>query len=106
MKIKTAFILCAGFGKRLHTLTLKQPKPLITIKNRFNVNIGYSDHTPSIEASIAAVALGAKIIEKHFTLNKKDKGPDHQASLEPNEFKLMVIGSHDNITIFNNNILE
>ena len=54
------------------------------------MNVGYSDHTKGIEASVAAVALGAKIIEKHFTLNNKLDGPDHKASLEPNELNLLV----------------
>ena len=61
-----------------------------TIKNKFNVSVGYSDHTLSIEASIAAVALGAEIIEKHFTLNSSDKGPDHSSSLEPAKFHELV----------------
>ncbi len=60
------------------------------IKNKFRVQVGYSDHTPGIEAAIAAVALGARVIEKHFTLDKKMPGPDHQASLEPDELKRMV----------------
>ena len=61
-----------------------------TIRKTFNINIGYSDHTKGIEISIAAVALGAKVIEKHITLDNKMKGPDHQASLEPSSFKEMV----------------
>ena len=61
-----------------------------TIKKEFDVSIGYSDHTKNIEVAIAAVALGANIIEKHFTLKKELPGPDHRASLEPNEFKNMV----------------
>lgn len=56
----------------------------------FGVDIGYSDHTNGIEVPIAAVALGAKIIEKHFTLDRKLPGPDHQASLEPSELNAMV----------------
>ena len=60
------------------------------IKDEFNVNIGYSDHTLGIEVPIAAVALGAKIIEKHFTLDKNMEGPDHKASLDPSELSLMV----------------
>lgn len=60
------------------------------IKEEFNLNVGYSDHTLGIEVPIAAVALGAKIIEKHFTLDRKMKGPDHSASLEPAELKLMI----------------
>jgi N,N'-diacetyllegionaminate synthase len=62
-----------------------------SIKKEFNVEIGYSDHTPGIEVPIAAVALGATIIEKHFTLDKNMKGPDHKASLDPHELKTMVI---------------
>ena len=61
-----------------------------TIKDEFNVEVGYSDHTSGIEVAIAAVALGAKIIEKHITLDKSMPGPDHAASAEINEFKLMV----------------
>ncbi len=63
---------------------------MLTIKNKFNVEIGYSDHTQGIEIAIASVAIGAKIIEKHFTLDKKMAGPDHIASLEPDELKAMV----------------
>ena len=61
-----------------------------SIKKELNVNIGYSDHTLGIEVPIAAVALGAKIIEKHFTIDKSLPGPDHLASLEPDELKRMV----------------
>ncbi len=61
-----------------------------TLKQRFGVKVGYSDHTLGIEVPIAAVALGAQIIEKHFTLDKNMEGPDHKASLEPNELKKMV----------------
>lgn len=60
------------------------------IHEAFGVAIGYSDHTRGIEVPIAAVALGAKVIEKHFTLNHDFPGPDHKASLEPNELKSMV----------------
>jgi N,N'-diacetyllegionaminate synthase len=63
---------------------------MITIKHAFNVKIGFSDHTPGIEISIAAVALGAELIEKHFTLDKKMDGPDHKASIEPEEFGCMI----------------
>lgn len=65
-------------------------KAMITIRESFKVNIGYSDHTPGIEVPIAALALGAKVIEKHFTLDKNLPGPDHKASLEPFELKEMV----------------
>lgn len=61
-----------------------------SIKNKFGVSIGYSDHTLGIEIPIAAVALGAEVIEKHFTLDKEMEGPDHKASLEPLELKEMV----------------
>jgi len=63
---------------------------MLTIKNKFNVKVGYSDHTLGIEIPIAAVALGAKIIEKHFTLDRTLPGPDHIASLEPKELIEMV----------------
>ena len=61
-----------------------------TIQNELGVQVGYSDHTIGIEVPIAAVALGAKIIEKHFTLDKSMSGPDHAASLDPEELKAMV----------------
>lgn len=60
------------------------------IKDEYQVAVGYSDHTKGIEVPIAAVALGASIIEKHFTLDKNMEGPDHKASLEPEELKTMV----------------
>ena len=64
---------------------------MLTIKAAFpGISVGYSDHTPGIEASIAAAALGAEVIEKHFTLDKTMEGPDHKASLEPRELKTMV----------------
>ena len=61
-----------------------------TVKEAFKVKVGYSDHTLGIEVPIAAVALGARVIEKHFTLDKNMEGPDHKASLDPIELKLMV----------------
>ncbi len=61
-----------------------------TIKEEFNVKVGYSDHTKGIEVPIAAVALGATVIEKHFTLDRNMEGPDHKASLEPDELKSMI----------------
>ncbi|MDB4037921.1 N-acetylneuraminate synthase [Candidatus Thioglobus sp.] len=63
---------------------------MITIKDELGVKIGYSDHTQGIEISIAAVALGASVIEKHFTLDRTLPGPDHAASLEPEELKAMI----------------
>jgi N,N'-diacetyllegionaminate synthase len=65
-------------------------KAMQTIAHAFNIDVGYSDHTLGIEVDIAAVAMGAKVIEKHFTLDKTMEGPDHQASLEPEELKAMV----------------
>jgi N,N'-diacetyllegionaminate synthase len=62
-----------------------------TIGHAFGVTTGYSDHTPGIEVAIAAVALGAVVIEKHFTLDRNLPGPDHKASLEPDELKAMVL---------------
>lgn len=61
-----------------------------TMRDRFGVSVGYSDHTQGIEVPVAAVALGATVIEKHFTLDKTMEGPDHPASLEPDELKEMV----------------
>lgn len=63
---------------------------MLTIAKKVSVPIGYSDHTLGIEVPIAAVALGAKVIEKHFTLDRNLPGPDHKASLEPQELKAMV----------------
>lgn len=63
---------------------------MATLRERFRLDVGYSDHTLGIEIPIAAVALGAVIIEKHFTLSREMEGPDHKASLEPDELKEMV----------------
>ena len=65
-------------------------KAMCTIANEYKVRIGYSDHSEGIEVSIAAVVLGATVIEKHFTLDKNLEGPDHKASLEPYELIAMV----------------
>jgi N,N'-diacetyllegionaminate synthase len=64
---------------------------MLTIQQEFGVAVGFSDHTLGIEVDIAAVAMGASIIEKHFTLDKTMNGPDHKASLEPDELKAMVL---------------
>jgi N,N'-diacetyllegionaminate synthase len=61
-----------------------------TLREAFGVRVGYSDHTQGIEVAIAAAALGASVIEKHFTMDRNLPGPDHRASLEPNELKAMV----------------
>jgi len=94
-------ILKTGFPKDMIALlhaNTEYPTPykdvnllaMISLQQRFGVTTGYSDHTPGIEIPVAAVALGAMIIEKHFTLDPNMKGPDHKASLEPNELKAMV----------------
>lgn len=63
---------------------------MLTLKEHCGLDVGYSDHTQGIEVSIAAVAMGAKVIEKHFTLSKTMEGPDHKASLEPNELAALI----------------
>ena len=65
-------------------------RAMITIGNTFDIAFGYSDHTLGIEVDIAAVAMGARCIEKHFTLDSTMEGPDHKASLEPSELKSMI----------------
>ncbi len=65
-------------------------RAMLTIRAAFGVEVGYSDHTSGIEVAVAAVALGATVIEKHLTLDRTLPGPDHKASLEPPEFKAMV----------------
>lgn len=65
-------------------------RALVTLREKFNLPVGYSDHTNGIEVAIAAVAMGASVIEKHFTLDRNMEGPDHKASLEPDELKNMV----------------
>ena len=78
--------------------TTEYPTPILevnlramqSIQSAFGVAVGYSDHTEGIEVAIAAVALGATVIEKHFTLNRTLPGPDHKASLQPEELKAMV----------------
>lgn len=80
--------------------TTEYPTPMNEVNLRamqsmqaaFGVAVGYSDHTAGIEVAIAAVAMGARVIEKHFTLDRTLPGPDHQASLEPDELKAMVAG--------------
>jgi N,N'-diacetyllegionaminate synthase len=94
-------IMSTGFSKEklivLHCTT-EYPTPfeevnltaMNSIQKAFGVRVGYSDHTKGTEVPIAAVALGAVIIEKHFTLDRNMEGPDHKASLEPDELKAMV----------------
>ena len=91
----------SGTARSLITLlhcTTEYPTPMEEVNLRamtsmqaaFGVAVGYSDHTAGIEVAIAAAALGATVIEKHFTLDKKLPGPDHNASLEPKELKAMI----------------
>lgn len=91
----------AGTARSLITVlhcTTEYPTPMSdvnlramqSIQTAFGVAVGYSDHTAGIEVSIAAAALGASVIEKHFTLDRNLPGPDHKASLEPDELKAMV----------------
>ena len=102
-EIKNAIKILTTNGTKKKYITLMQctsayPAPydeinlntIATLRSIFKLNIGFSDHSLGIQASIAAVALGAKVIEKHLTLNKKLKGPDHRASLDPKEFKFMT----------------
>ena len=63
---------------------------MITMRQAFDLPVGYSDHTPGIEVAVAAVALGASVLEKHLTLSREMPGPDHRASLEPGDFAAMV----------------
>ena len=79
---------------------------MYTIKKEFGVEVGYSDHTTGIEVPIAAVAIGASVIEKHFTLDKTLPGPDHLASLDGEELKAMVAGIRKVEQIFGNGIKE
>ena len=65
-------------------------RAMLTLQKEFGCEVGYSDHTPGIEVPVAAVAMGAAIIEKHFTLDRNMEGPDHKASLEPEELTAMV----------------
>ncbi len=104
-EIKEALDVLKASGAKLENIsvlhcTSEYPAPLneinlramCTIKELFKVNVGYSDHTLGIEVSLAAVALGAKVIEKHLTLDRNFDGPDHKASLTPDEFKMLVKG--------------
>jgi N,N'-diacetyllegionaminate synthase len=102
-EIKAALAVLQRFGTPLGNITVlhcntEYPTPMEdvnlqamkTLEFELGVPIGYSDHTLGIEVPIAAVALGAKVIEKHFTLDRNMLGPDHKASLEPQELKEMV----------------
>ncbi len=102
-EIETALDVLIKFGAEKNNITVlhcntEYPTPMedvnlkamLTIKEKLGVEIGYSDHTLGIEVPVAAVALGATVIEKHFTLDRNLSGPDHKASLEPQELKDMV----------------
>lgn len=103
-EIEEALTVLIQYGAKREDITIlhcntEYPTPMedvnlmamITIGQAFGVKIGYSDHTLGIEVPIAATALGATVIEKHFTLDRNLPGPDHKASLEPEELKAMVI---------------
>lgn len=102
-EIEAAIKVLTRFGTPRQEITLlhcttEYPAPkneinlraMVTMRTHFGLPVGYSDHTQGIEIPVAAVALGACVIEKHFTLNRTMVGPDHAASLEPNELKTMV----------------
>jgi N,N'-diacetyllegionaminate synthase len=102
-EIKRAVNTLINFGTNRRKIILMQctsayPAPynevnlntINTLRHMFKLNVGFSDHSLGTQASIAAVALGARVIEKHFTLSNKLKGPDHKASLNPQNFKYMV----------------
>lgn len=83
---------CSEYPADISQINLKA---ITTLKNKFNLDVGYSDHTTSTIVPSLAVMMGATIIEKHFTIDKKMSGPDHVASLDPKDFKIMV----DNIRL-------
>ena len=100
-EVGAAFELLQNNGAKDITLlhcTTEYPAPmdevnlnvLSVLREKFGCQVGYSDHTKGIEAIVAAAALGATVVEKHFTLDKNMDGPDHKASLEPDELKYMV----------------
>lgn len=102
-EVRTALEVLVSEGTQKENITVlhcntEYPTPfedvnlraILTMKDKLGVKVGYSDHTPGIEIPIAAVALGASVIEKHFTLDRNMEGPDHRASLEPAELKAMV----------------
>ena len=81
-------------------------RAMLTMGKKFNLPLGYSDHTQGIEIPIMAVSMGAEIIEKHFTLDKNMEGPDHKASLEPNELKTMTDSIRNVENAFGNGIKQ
>lgn len=102
-EIRAAIDVLKSHGTKEITIlhcTTEYPAPInevnlnamITLKKEFDCPVGYSDHTQGIEIPLAAVAMGAAVIEKHFTLDKSLPGPDHRASIEPHELKTMILG--------------
>jgi N,N'-diacetyllegionaminate synthase len=102
-EIRAALDILAGAGIKKEDITVlhcntQYPTPIedanlramVTIRDTFGVRVGYSDHTVGFEAVIGAVALGATVIEKHFTLDRNMEGPDHKASIQPDELEAMV----------------
>lgn len=88
MKDRVVLLHCTSqYPAPVHTANLRA---MTTLCERFGVAVGYSDHTAGLAAPVAAVALGARVIEKHFTLDRARVGPDHAASLEPDELAAMV----------------
>ena len=79
-------------------------KAIGTLKNVFEYPIGFSDHTLGIHISLAAVSLGAKVIERHFTLDKSQEGPDHAVALDPSDLKDLVINVRDIEKSFGNGV--
>ena len=105
IEIKKALKILTSHGTKKKNITVLQcnteyPTPLrdanikamLTIKKKFKIDVGYSDHTEGIESCLAAAALGAKVLEKHITLNKNLPGPDHKASINPKELEKMIEG--------------
>ena len=111
-EIEDAIKILIKFGTKLNQITIlhcntEYPTPLsdinlnslLYLKSKFNCNYGLSDHSLSIDVPSYAVAMGASIIEKHFTISRRLKGPDHKASLTPNELKKMIKKINDTLII-------
>lgn len=118
-EIEAAIAVLTRFGTARNEITLlhcttEYPAPkdeinlraMATMREKFGLEVGYSDHTQGIEIPVAAVAMGANVIEKHFTLDRNMEGPDHKASLEPDELKLMVSYIRNVETALGNGVKE